>query len=52
MRRISPTNNVMKINHERKFAFNLTFAPGIEIMDLNNWERHPVTSNERILCRM
>jgi hypothetical protein len=36
MRKISPANNVMKINHERKSIIDLTFAPGIEIMDLNN----------------
>jgi len=32
----------------KNFIFVLTFAPGIEIMDLNNWERQPETSNKRI----
>jgi len=39
MRKISPANNVIKINHERKCIIDLTFAPGFHIMDLNNEER-------------
>ena len=52
MRKFSPANNVMKINHESNTLLTWHLPPIRETMDLNNWERQPVTSNERILCLM
>ena len=48
MRRISPANNVMKINHEGKSIIVLTMLPEFDIMDLNNEGIIPKnTHNER-----